>query len=1480
MKRSLYKTMKTDRRIFARHTDGKSESDEILREHFPMLERCVMQTLNDCRKAEKQLDNTDFLLELFEKCTNLCEGGILPGSEDIVAFFSENLGGRSVEYLPLMITCAVIHCSALSLVENNSEKMKNCVKSLQKMREIDYDYISEKLFSAEEILADDPSGIYPYLSSETKAAYRRKLTFLAEKSGKSERQFASEILKKSKEKGSHAGEYLFSTVKSKKHGIFCIAAEFLIPALVCVFFAIMSGEWILSVFLWLPVWEIFRYFTERTSVKNHCFKKLLSLDPESKIVSDARAMIVLSVILPSADKMSEIEKKLENVYLSNARENIGICCLADFKGADMPRKPEDKYILNALNDIIDKLNEKYGGGFVSAVRPRSYSETQNEFIGKERKRGAIRDLVRLIKGNEKDFLSVSGDTEGIKDTQYLIILDSDTRPVFDSVKELIAVAEHPLNKPVIRNGKVVSGYGILAPKMQTSLASAKTLFGNVMSGNTGISSYDNNSSERYHALFGESIFCGKGLINVDAYHKILDNTLPKEKILSHDIIEGEYLRTGFVPQVQMIEDFPDSSDAYFRRMHRWARGDWQNAGFIFGKNPLGFVSRYKIFDNLRRSIIPVICLGIIIVSAFFHSYPFVFSAVVAAFALCSSDVFDGINVFISFGAKSFTGLYYSKKLPESLRCFAHGFFSVSYSAKQSFVALDAMLKSLWRMLVSRDNLLEWTVSGSKNKRNQIYDVISCIPSLIVSAVLFIFGLPIHRLLGIIILFDLPLTFFANSPLQKEKSDITASQRGYLMSEASAMWRYFDDLCTEENNFLPPDNIQFAPHRSLARRTSPTNIGLMLASFLAARDFGFISSEDLFQRLNSSLKSIEKLEKCKGNLLNWYDISTLETLSPRFVSTVDSGNFLCCLTAVKEGIREYEYECKNLKLIADKIEKIISETDISIMYNRRRKLFCIGINPDTRKKTESYYDLYMSEIRMTAYLAVARKFVSKNHWDSLDRPFIRSGRHTGLASWTGTMFEYFMADIFLPSPEGSLSSEALRFCLQCQRKKAGRNPFGISESAFYAFDGELNYQYKAHGVQKLGLKRGLDKENVISPYSSFLTLNVAPRLSLNNLKRLEKHGAKGKYGFYEAVDFTKGRNNGGFSVVNSFMIHHLAMSFLSVDNLINKNCMQMRFMSDRFMRGAETLLEEKIIQSKEEFRDVAPDTVIPPVRERLGADKSSWYTPDENSPRFYVYTNGRMTLCISDIGKIKVILDGEDIGFIPDTDFFEKGMQVKAEKDNIKFRTPKTDSCSEIYLLKKQNCFIFKSNTLKSADEICLKQNGVYIRRGAVNTEGDILFSVDANEEDASDAFEYVKNKKSKSERATNPFRNDEFQCALSEKFLSRIITAEKKNIPDVPSEYPVLLKKINAAEQIIEVAPLIRFNKILRNCGVKNTLVICNNLPRDEKTSLLQTIETVMHEESCILMLGIGGGTVIFDLQKQEKFDYDKFREKCIEIAS
>lgn len=1533
--KSLEKQMKSCVKTFARFASKKEKGDtvQLLTEHYPMLARCAREAVKECKKAEIRLKDPELLPGLFGKCQEMCCEGILPDSDGIIVFFGNEINGICASYLPLAVTCALLKKSEEAVTNDDCVRLKNSVLSLQKMRNTDFDYISEKLFAAEKILLSDPEKIYRHLDSESKKRYRRKIAYLALQSGKSELSVAEDILKKSKKDNEHIGKYLFSASKTSRRSMFLLISEALFPALICLSAGLLSGEWVLSLLLFLPVWEIMRCPIVKASVRGAAPKKLLSLDSQSEKVSDCHVLITVSTILPSADKTRELKDKLERLYLSNAEGNYKICCLADFKAADMPRKPEDKRILNSLSGIIDELNKKYGGGFIAAVRPRSYSETQNEFIGKERKRGAITELIRAVKGNRKGFMFLEGDVEHLSETKYLIVLDYDSRPVFGSVKKLVAVAEHPLNKPIIKNGRVASGYGILAPATQNSLSSAsKTFFSSVMSGDSGVSSYDTASSERYMDLFGESIFCGKGLINIDAYYALLDKGLPREKILSHDILEGEFLRTGFVPDVQIIEDFPSDTESYYKRLHRWVRGDWQNAGFIFKKNNLKVLSRYKLFDNLRRSITPIICVAVMIYSAFYQGYAGITAAVIAAFALCAADVYAGVNSVISGGIRSVTGLYYSKRLPDALACFVRAFFSLAFSAREAFICFDAVVKSLWRVLVSGDNLLEWTTFASEEQSDGVSIPVSCLPALTVSVLLIVFGLPLHRLLGLIILADIPLMLFGNTSFKRKSSKITEHQREYLMSYASAMWEYFEDLCTQESNYLPPDNIQLAPHRAVACRTSPTNIGLMLACFLAARDFGFITSQELCERMKKSLESIEKLEKYKGNLLNWYSTATLETLKPRFVSAVDSGNFLCCLTAVKEGIREYAHECSELEETAEKMENIIASTDLSAMYNKQRRLFNIGINPDTGEKTESCYDLYMSEIRMTAYFAVARKIVPRNHWGSLDRPLVKRGRYMGLASWTGTMFEYFMADIFIPSPYGSMSDETLRFCFQSQRKKAGKNPFGISESAFYDFDADLNYQYKAHGVQSLGLKRGLDKETVVSPYSSFLTLNLAPSLSLKNLKFMEKLGMTGKYGFYEAADFTKGRNGNGFSVINSFMVHHIGMSFLSVDNILNEKCMQKRFMNDRYMKGAESLLEEKPPFGKEIFKDIVSDTRMPALRERVSEKNTVFKNPNVEFPKFSVLTNGRMTVCVSDTGLMSVILDGESI-FQNEkpaavTDFFEfnsekhvfcvasdniakESLKAKLSNREIEF-TAQSDMLllkMQIYLLKNSNCII-KKYTLKNKDKketvngklvVPFEKtdaDGIYTVSGFVNADGKydnglyisdvtlesgecremvFAFSADITQDDAENEFEALR-KTDKIKKALNPFYKNSFQRVLSEKYVSDIICQKNKASCDtlekfgITKDNPIIMVEINCAEELEAVRPFIVFNKNLRNCGIKNTLVIYNKAPENEKKAVLQTIETFLNEERCIRMLGIGGGIYVLNGDNYEKTDYEELK--------
>lgn len=1246
MNKSLDRIMKEDAAVFRNGARHPKKADIAvsgqLTENYYVLERCTVHTIKEIRQLNDR-KGSEFLLELFERCKELCKKGELPDENGIISFFDENggLNGFEVSLLPLAVTCALIDRAAEAIKAKKPKQLANAIISLRKMSETDFEKVTEKLCKAEEILKRDE--FYRSMDEYSKNAYRKRIAVLASIQKKSETEIAEKAAENAAKNGDHIGEYLFNRKKKPLNGYVFLAMEFVMPLAVSFCIAVLMNNGVAGVLSFLPLWEILRYPIEAASLKSASSKRFMRLSVDCDAVSNAHTLITVSTLMPSADRMKELEKHLEQLYLSNCTGNIKICCLADLKAAGMPRKPEDKTVIKAAKEAVDRLNRRYGGGFILAVRPRVHSETQNEFIGRERKRGAITELIRAIKESGKGFSVIHGDASELDKVKYLIALDADTELVFDSARELIAVAEHPLNRPVIRKGRVVSGYGILAPKTENSLRSKNsTVFAKLIAGDSGITAYDSVTGERYQDLFGEGIFCGKGLINVDSYYALLNKGLPKETILSHDIVESGYLRTGFVSEVRITEGIPGNVLSYYQRLHRWVRGDWQNIKFIFGKNPLNAVSRYKMLDSLRRSLNPVVSVLVLLISVFMEDHAAHAVALLSALSLVARNLYPAVTSLLNGGFGSLSRLYFSKTLPSALNLFVRAFVFLAFSAREALVCADAIIKALWRLLVSKKRLLEWTTAAQSEKSSSIGSAVaSCIPSMVVAFLLLMLGAPLHRLIGLVILADIPLALFTSAGVKTTVTKISEKQRENLISHTSAMWGFFEDLCGRENNFLPPDNIQFSPVKATAHRTSPTNIGLMIASFLSARDMGFITSAELYMRMNLSLNSIEKLEKYKGNLLNWYSTQTLQSLNPRFVSTVDSGNFLCCLTAVKEGLREYTAECPSLEGIIERIEKIISETDLSPLFNERRKLFHIGLNPDSGEKSNSFYDLYMSEARMTAYFAVARRAVSKKHWGALGRITVGQGRFTGLASWTGTMFEYFMPNLFVPAPRGSLSREALCYCLFSQRKKAGRLPFGISESGFYAFDRDMNYQYKAHGVQNLALCRGNNAGTVISPYSTFLVLSEAPSAALKNLKKLEKLGMNGIYGFYEAIDFTKGRSNSGYSVVRSYMAHHVGMSMVAANNLLNKNCMQKRFMNDRFMSGAKSLLDEKIQTDSKVFKGIKTEE-IPNIRERINGNNSVFDNPNPFYPEAMLLSNGRMTTCITDTGTGVTMFDGIDV----------------------------------------------------------------------------------------------------------------------------------------------------------------------------------------------------------------------------------------------
>ncbi|MCR4616246.1 MAG: hypothetical protein K5756_08885 [Clostridiales bacterium] len=1267
MKKSLKMQIKREMKVIKRtyknalRSDTVSKFGEWIIDNYYLISMVGDRAVKDLKGLDSLKKNADGLPLVFMLCLEMCRERKLLREKDIEEYFQDkNLTDTELSCLPVMLNCALI-----SLVfkgcqrgrEDGAEYIEFAIRQIQAMPDIDFAEILTNLSPLEKMLDSATAGVYGNTDEAGRNEYKR----LLKKSTAKRRSEIKDELVRIKELAAKRGTDIFNVLLSEqKHtrGVLLLITEAVLPVLLSVFSAVlMKNIWVAFV-LFLPLWEVLRYPVDMIFMRGVAPSVIPRLELKNGVPEYAKTLITVSTLLPHCDKTKELKEHLAQLWLSNGDKNVKICLLADLKEAETPEKAEDKGDIDGAKRVIEELNKRFNGGFILAIRGRTFSETQGVFTGRERKRGAITQLISVIKGEKNTFKEFFGDISDIGDVKYILALDSDTDLPIDTVRPLVSAAIHPANRPVIRKGRVNEGYGIFAPNAAVELYSDKvSAFTRYMAGNGGVTLYDNLASERYQDLFREGIFAGKGLIDVDAFYFVMKDALPEEKILSHDILEGGYLRTAFVSDVQVTDGFPKRQTGYFSRLERWTRGDWQNFGFIFSRNPLNGLSRYKLFDNLRRTLTPFAAMLGILISA---AVPYPASAVIALICVMSAaggNILSFIRSVINGGGDMIIRTYYSGALPEALDSAIRGILLIVMLPVSAYVSLSAIIRAMWRSLVSKRKLLEWTTAAqSDNSKGIMKNVIACLPNVIFTVFLMTFGGGFHKLLGILFLLDLPFALFSDreNKLKRRRPDYFMTEK--LTSYAAAMWRYFTDNCTEENNWLPPDNVQETPVFRVARRTSPTNIGLTLLCIFAAHDFGFIGSEEMLSRLDKTISVVESLEKWNGNLFNWYNTETLKPLEPRYVSTVDSGNFLCCLTTLKQGLKEIKSNVAEIKDLTARIDKLMENCDILPMYNKRRKLFHIGFDVSTGKLSLSYYDLFMSEARMTSYFAVARGMAEKKHWGMLGRTLSKDGRYTGSVSWTGTMFEYFMPYLFLPAPAGTLGYEALRFCLRCQRRRVQnvringkRIPWGISESGFYSFDRQLNYQYKAHGVQKLGLKQGLNSELVISPYSVFLAMMMIPGDALKNLKYLENLGMSGRCGFYEAVDFTRDRTGGqDFAVVRSYMVHHVAMSMLSTLNVLKDGILQKRFMSDDKMQGAQCLLREKIQSGMPIFKNIRKKD-IPQPRERTENQVKTFENITPSASHIKLLTNGEWTLAISDVGtsmsvygNVSILRHSEDI----------------------------------------------------------------------------------------------------------------------------------------------------------------------------------------------------------------------------------------------
>ena len=1033
------------------------------------------------------------------------------------------------------------------------------------------------------------------------------------------------------------------------------------------------------------------------------------IPPEHKV------MVVIPAMLSNTTAIKELAHRLQLHYLANPEQHAQFAMLTDWVDAATQTLASDDELLRLACESVNQLNVRYPKAegeaprFIVLHRYRTFSDTEQRWIGWERKRGKLELLVAtLAEGVNRGFIDLGRISNIEDDIKYIVTLDSDTQLPPGRLRDLVGIAAHPHNQPVIDHDKhvVVSGYGILQPRVATPLPSPKqfTLYHWLFAGQCGIDPYSAASSEVYQDLFGEGTFTGKGLLNVRAMQAVLRGRLPDGQVLSHDLLEGSLVRCAAVTDITVIEDAPFHADVAASRVHRWTRGDWQLLPFMFSprRYPLRAINRWKMLDNLRRSLVAPMSLILLILALLGTVVsPWVaLGLVVAAF---SAGPFMGAVAGFSPSRDDLARLFfYRHAITDLRRVLLGGTWHIVQLMQQALLVGDAIFRSLYRTNISRRYLLQWTTAATVQAAAK-----TNFPGLLrqhwkepVLALMLLFCLlvletPFPATTVVICLLwaasPVWIWWVSRSRSKFQNAILPDRDKTYLEGIARDTWRLFERCVVAEDNYLPPDNLQTTPHDIVAHRTSPTNMGLYLLSVVCARQFGWIGTQDVIQRLQLTLGTMNKLERYRGHFLNWYDTQTLAPLLQKYVSTVDSGNLSGHLIAVAEAclelsrapydisaarnaidaskkriasfntpklggetalarllamtgttvlcrentqdfevllqeatqelalLRDLEtsqsslndelHSCladflatlrsywldkqatqngqqtgaheveKLLQTMAHDLKKMAWQANFSFLYHSKRRLLHIGFRVEEQQLDGSFYDLLASESRLTSLLAIAKGDVPVNHWAALGRPFFAVGKHAGLRSWSGSMFEYLMPSLVLNEPPGSVLHDACCAALREQIEFASDQcvPWGMSESAYAASDETLAYQYAPQGVPRLALRRTPPGELVVAPYATALAAQIAPHLAVLNFFQIQSIAARTRYGFIESLDYSAARQATAesFTAVDTFMAHHQGMSIAAIANVL-LDCAPRRWgMANANIEAVSSLLHERV-----------------------------------------------------------------------------------------------------------------------------------------------------------------------------------------------------------------------------------------------------------------------------------------------------------------
>jgi cyclic beta-1,2-glucan synthetase len=1189
----------------------------------------------------------------------------------------------------------------------------NTFSSLRLCAGLDWSRFVERLSQVEQILKRDPSGDYARMDFQSRDGYRHAVEELADDTGEAQVRVSLRAVESARvaaarsptDPAAHVGYHLvgsgragletdvayhppfatrlrrFTARRATKAYLGSIATLTAGTAAAAAAYARTSGApesmGAAALLALIPASELAVLLVQRTVAARTSPRRLPRLDYDLGVPESARTMVVVPTLLGSVKGVEHLLEHLEVQALGNQDPHIHFAILSDFRDAPSPEVAGDAEILAAARAGIEELNQRHASNrFFLFHRARRWNPKEAVYMGWERKRGKIEEFNRLLRGaTDTGFTEQLGELSLLPTVRYVLTLDTDSRLPRNVARALVGIICHPLNRAVFdpQVGRVTQGYGILQPRISVTHASAAgSLFARVYAGHTGVDPYTTAVSDTYQDLFEEGVYTGKGLYDVDAFRAAVDGRVPENALLSHDLFEGVHARTALVTDLELVDDYPANVLAHSRRQHRWVRGDWQILAWLlpivpttrgFAANRLPWISKWKIFDNLRRSLVAPALIALFAAAwTILPGHPLVWTLgglAVVAIPLVTSL----IDLLLRHPPRGATRVYLRGALEDLSTACAQALLVLVFLPYHAWEMVDAIARTLLRLVITQRRLLDWETAAAQVARTaglyrtgvgSFYAAMAASP--LAAAIL---GLLVALLRPQALALAVPfLVLWAAAPIvacllsrpaAPRRRELTPSDREFLLEIARKTWGYFEALSDATTHGLVPDNYQEQP-AVIAHRTSPTNIGMGLLSTLAAHDLGFLTTAAMLDRLEHTLTTLEGLERYEGHWLNWYDTQSLAPLAPRYVSTVDSGNLAGALIALGQGCRllaaTHASEAARLQAVFRRATELADGMNFRFLFDPDRELFAIGyrladaVGPG--RLDAAYYDLLASEARLASFFAIAKGDVQQSHWFRLGRLVVSVDGVPTLVSWSASMFEYLMPNLLLRTYPGTLLDQSCRMVLQRQMRYAASRgvPWGISESAYNLVDRLGNYQYKAFGVPGLGLKRGLADELVVAPYATALGALVEPTAAVRNLRRLQELGAAGAYGFYDAIDYAQRKpadsegpppaSPSSGVVVKAYFAHHQGMSLVAITNVLLGDPMVARFHADRRIQATELLLQERIPRgapliepNPAEQTRVAPG-VLPRAPRRIR-------TPHTPHPHAQILSNGTYVVVVTNAG---------------------------------------------------------------------------------------------------------------------------------------------------------------------------------------------------------------------------------------------------------